>query len=211
MKKITILLLLFVFIFAGCRETTSPNDTSITQDSDSSKKIDNSIWYSEENDVQGRIWIGMTEKEVYDVLNKYNITISQPFHDNLDLEYDEYGAECLPSECYYNKRLYTAGHQSFFFDNEDELVEICYFDQMHYTSPPVNDEFEAQRGVKRRGKYEDMINAYGEPDKVINIDDSNETHVYYLENGDYLHFVYQGTSTPIQSIHYCKYPYLFSY
>lgn len=213
MKKIccvTLLLLLVGLLFSGCESTPASNDTPVKQGSTSSVKTDDSIWYSEEADVRGRIWLGMTEKEVYDVLNQYNITIVKATH---VLECDEYGAQYEPSECYYEKCLYTQGHQAFYFDEANRLMEICYHDQMHPSSAPVNEEFEAQRGVKRRDDYEDMINAYGEPNKVISVGSGIEesSHIYYLENGDYLHFVYQGASTPIQSIHYSKFPYAFSF
>ena len=216
MKKFGCYICLFALsmclLFSGCESAPASNDTPITQGSTSSVKTDDSVWYSEEAGIHGRIWLGMTEKEVYDVLNKYNIAISKLYDDIY--EYDEYGAQYAPSECYYKKCLDTQGQQSFYFDKDDRLVEICYFGQMHPSAPPVNEAFEAQRGVKRADNYEDMINAYGEPDKVINAGSNeslNHSHIYYLENGDYLHFVYQGASTPIQSIHYCKFPHVFSY
>jgi len=199
-------LLSVCLLFSSCQNKPAPNNTPVTP-SPTPIKTDDSIWYSEDANVLGRIWLGMTEKEVYDVLVKYNITITLPVP---GLECDEYGAIYEQSKSYYKKYFYTEGNQYFWFDEEDLLCEICYFDQMHYTSPPINEEFEAQRGIQRRDKYEDMINAYGEPDKVINIYSSIESHMYRLENGDYLHFVYQGTSTPIESIHYSKYPYVFS-
>ena len=215
MKKFGCYICLFAIsmclLLLGFKEAPKSNDTPVTQESTSSIKTDNSVWYSEEANVRGRIWLGMTEKEVYDVLNKYNVKIAKA---NSIYECDEYGAQYEPPEYYYKKFLYTEGHQYFYFDDDDRLVEIRYFDQMHSSSAPVNEEFEAQRGVKRRDDYEDMINAYGEPDKVVNAgsnESHNHTHIYYLENGDYLHFVYQGASTPVQSIHYCKFPHVFSY
>lgn len=216
MKKIccvTLLLLLVGLLFSGCESTPKPNNAPVTQSTISSIKTDDSIWYSEEADVRGRLWLDMTEKEVYDVLNQYNIPIKELYSNSPELnKYDEYGALYLSSPYdYHKKQLYTEGHQHFYFDEDDQLEEICYFDQMHYTSDPVNKEFEAQRGVKRGDTYEDMIKAYGEPDQVVDLDSSNQSYVYHLENGDYLHFVYQGVSTPIQSMHYSKYPYLFSY
>ena len=214
MKKFGCYICLFAIsmclLLLGFKKAPIPNNTPVTQAPTSSIKTDNSVWYSEEANVRGRIWLGMTEKEVYDVLNKYNVKIAKA---NSIYECDEYGAQYEPPEYYYKKFLYTEGHQYFYFDDDDRLVEICYFDQMHSSSAPVNEEFEAQRGVKRRDDYEDMINAYGEPDKVINVGSgiNESSHIYYLENGDYLHFVYQGASTPIQSIHYCKFPYVFSF
>ena len=211
MKKRIAFILIFcmLLLLAGCEGSSSPDDTLTKPSSTSAIKTDDSVWYSEEAGVHGRIWLGMTEKEVYDALNKYNITISQPYDDIY--EYDEYGAEYRPPESYYKKCFYTEGHEMFWFDKDDRLMEIWYQDQMHSSSAPVNKEFQAQRGVQRRGTYEEMVDAYGEPDQVVNLDSSNQSYVYHLENGDYLHFVYQGISTPIQSIHYCKFPYLFSY
>ena len=210
MKKLyyfIICLLSVCLLFSSCQDKPASNNTSGTQDSTSSIKTDDSVWYSEKAGVLGRIWLGMTEKEVYDVLIKYNITIIQPYP---NFEYDEYGAMYRPPECYYKKLLHTEGYQYFWFDKDDRLCEISYVDQMHYTSPPINKEFEAQRGVQRRGKYQDMIDAYGKPDKIITIYSSTESYMYRLENGDYLHFVYQGITNPIESIRYSKYPYLFS-
>lgn len=206
-------LLLICLLFSGCESTPELNDTPVTQDTTSSIKTDDSVWYSEEAGVRGRIWLGMTEKAVYDVLTQYNIPIKKLYSNSPELDkYDEYGALYLSSPYdYHKKQLYTEGHQYFYFDEDDQLEEICYFDQMHYTSDPVNKEFEAQRGVKRGSTYEDMIKAYGEPDQVVDLNDHTQSCVYHLGNGHYLHFVYQGTSTPIQSIHYCEYPYLFSY
>lgn len=199
-------LLLICLLFSGCESTPEPNDTPVTQGTTSSIKTNDSVWYSEEAGVRGRIWLGMTEKEVYDALNKYNITISQPYDDIY--EYDEYGAEYQPPESYYKKCFYTEGHEMFWFDKDDRLMEIWYQDQMHSSSAPVNKEFQAQRGVQRRGTYEEMVDAYGEPDQVVTID-ILKSYVYHLESGDYLHFVYQD-GDPIQSIHYSRYPYLFS-
>ncbi len=215
MKKRIAFILIFcmLLLLSGCEGSSSPDDTLTKPSSTSAIKTDDSVWYSEEAGVRGRIWLGMTVKEVYDVLNQYNIPIKKLYSNFPELDkYDEYGALYLSSPYdYHKKQLYTEGHQHFYFDEDDQLEEICYFDQMHYTSGPVNKEFEAQRGVKRGGTYEDMIKAYGDPDQVVNLDSSNQSYVYHLENDDYLHFVYQGISTPIQSIHYCKYPYLFSY
>ncbi len=215
MKKLACYICLFTLsvclLFSGCKKASAPNNTPIPQDATSSIKTDDSVWYSEEADVRGRIWLGMTEKEVYDVLNKYGITIVKTTN---IYECDEYGALCLPPEDYCKKYFATKGHQSFWFDEDDRLVEIRYFGQMHPSGTPVNEEFESQRGVKRADDYEDMIRAYGEPDKVISAGSNqsdNHSYVYYLENGDYLHFVYQGAVTPIQSIHYCKFPHVFSY
>ncbi len=169
-------------------------------------QTDESVWYSEEDGVHGRIWLGMTEKEVYDTLNKYSIPILDT---KQGFERDKYGADNLSSDYYYAKRFWTKGHQYFYFDENNRLAEIHYSDQLRQTMDPVNEEFEAQRGVQRRGAYKDMINAYGEPDQIIE-NEGTQSCVYYLENGDYLHFVYQGLSLPILSIHYCKTPYPYS-
>ena len=80
MKKvcctITLYMLLVCLLFSGCKEPSVPNDTPATQGSTSSTnaqestlsiKIDDSVWYSEEAGVYGRVWLGMTEKEWYDV------------------------------------------------------------------------------------------------------------------------------------------------
>ena len=60
-------LLLVCLLFSGCENTPEPSDTPVTQSTTTSIKTDDSVWYSEEADVRGRIWLGMTEKEVYDV------------------------------------------------------------------------------------------------------------------------------------------------
>jgi len=195
-------------LLSSCQGKPATNNTPITP-SPTPIKTDDSIWYSEDADVLGRIWLGMTEKEVYDVLVKYNITIEPP-PPIPNFECDEYGAISDSSNSYYKKHFYTEGHQYFWFDKDDRLAEICYFDQIHYTDSPINEEFITKLGVQRRDSYEDMINAYGEPDKVINIGAYHESHMYRLENGDYLHFVYPSTSLPIESIHYSKTPYVFS-
>ena len=163
---------------------------------------DDSIWYSEEVGVRGRIWLGMTEQELYDVLNEHNIEITFA---NFTYERDAYGAEYLPSSDFYYKRLYTKGHQYFYFDEDNRLAEIHYSDQLRPSMDPVNEEFEAQHGVRRGGTYEEMIAAYGEPDQVIE-QEGNQSCVYHLENGDYLHFVYQGLSLPILFITYSRHP-----
>ncbi len=206
----TLCALFICLLICGCEETPISSDIPTVPSSTSSIKTDDSVWYSEGANVRGRIWLGMTEKEVYDVLTQYNIPIKKIFGNSPELEYDEYDALCLSSQ-YYKKQLYTKGHQHFFFDEEDRLVEIGYYDQMHPDDDPVNEEFKTQGGVNRGNFYQDMIVTYGEPDKVIDLDKIHQSYMYQLENGDYLHFVFQNNYDHIQAIHYCEYPYLFSY
>jgi len=193
-------------LLSSCQGKPATNNTPITPNPTPPIKTDDSIWYSEDANVLGRIWLGMTEKEVYDVLNKYNITIvaANPIY-----EYDEFGAQYESPDSYYRKCIDTEGYQYFWFDENDRLIEICY-----YRTDSENDEFKTQNGVQRSDKYEDMIKAYGKPYKAITFGSkeyAKKDYMYYLENGTYLHFVYQDISSPIQSIHYCEYPYLFSY
>lgn len=207
MKKWLSILLVVVLLLSltACNPVpiTLNNDQNDTSTTVSTPQTNNSVWYSEESGVRGRIWLGMTEKELYDVLTKHNVEI---INSNPTFECDEYGAEYLPSDnsCYY-KRLYTKGHQYFYFEENDTLAEIHYSDQLRPTMDPVNEEFETQRGVRRGGTYEEMIAAYGEPEQIIE-QDGKQACVYHLENGDYLHFVYQGLSFPILFITYCKHP-----
>lgn len=205
MKKWLSLIMAIVMLFSltACNNTPAVSDDSSSVTKAPAMQTNDSLWYSEDAGVRGRIWLGMTEKELYDVLNEYNIEITFA---NFSLERDEYGAEYLSSDdSYYYKRLYTKGHQYFYFDENDKLTEIHYSDQLRPSMDPVNKEFEAQRGVRRGGTYEEMIAAYGEPDQVIE-QDGNQSCVYHLENGDYLHFVYQGLAFPILFITYCKHP-----
>lgn len=195
--------IVMLFSLTACNNTPAVSDDSSSVTKAPAMQTNDSLWYSEDAGVRGRIWLGMTEKELYDVLNEYNIEITFA---NFSLERDEYGAEYLSSDdSYYYKRLYTKGHQYFYFDENDKLTEIHYSDQLRPSMDPVNKEFEAQRGVRRGGTYEEMIAAYGEPDQVIE-QDGNQSCVYHLENGDYLHFVYQGLAFPILFITYCKHP-----
>ena len=216
MKKfccyVTLCLLMVCLLFSGCKEPSVPNDTPATQGSTSSTnaqestlsiKINDSVWYSEEKSVRGRLWLGMTEKEVYDVLNKYDVKIRTK---SPSKKYDEYGAEYTSSDMYYPKKFVTEENQFFYFDKNNQLSEIKYL------KAPVDRGFEAQGGVKPKDTYEDMLNAYGNPDLYATSAYINKSHIYYLENGEYLHFVYQNTTNaPILSVHYSKYPYLFSY
>ncbi len=196
-------LLLVCLLFSGCENTPEPSDTPVTQSTTSSIKTDDSVWYSEEADVRGRIWLGMTEKEVYAVLNQYDIRIRTDFPSK---QYDDYGAECTSADSYYPKKIVTEENQFFYFNKYDQLSEIKYL------KAPVDRGFEAQRGVKPKDEYEDMLNAYGDPTMYSTSGYINKSHIYYLENGEYLHFVYQNTTNAgILSIHYSKYPYLFSY
>ena len=184
---------------------TTQNSTSSTktQESTSSIKTNDSVWYSEEEGVRGRLWLGMTEKEVYDVLIKYDVKIRTDFPSK---KYDKYGAEYNSPDMYYPKKFVTEQNQFFYFDKNDQLCEIKYL------KPRIYGTFESQRGVKPKDTYEDMLNAYGKPDLYATSAYINKSHIYYLENGEYLHFVYQNTTNaPILSVHYSKYPYLFSY
>lgn len=201
LSSLFVMVLLLSLTACDTVPVTPNNDKNDTSTTTSTPQINNSIWYSEEIGVRGRIWLGMTEKELYDVLNENRIEIT---NSNPTFECDEYGAEYLPSDdSYYYKRLYTKGHQYFYLDENSTLAEIHYSDQLRPTMDPVNEEFEAQRGVRRGGTYEEMIAAYGKPDQVIE-QGGQQACVYHLENGDYLHFVYQGLSFPILFITYCK-------
>lgn len=231
MKKfccyVTLCLLMVCLLFSGCKEVSAPDNTPITQnstatvttttsittqnstsstktqESTSSIKTNDSVWYSEEEGVRGRLWLGMTEKEVYDVLIKYDVKIRTDFSSK---KYDKYGAEYNSPDMYYPKKIVTEQNQFFYFDKNDQLCEIKYL------KPRIYGTFESQRGVKPKDTYEDMLNAYGKPDLYATSAYINKSHIYYLENGEYLHFVYQNTTnTPILSVHYSKYPYLFSY
>lgn len=186
----------------GTEDDYSLSNIGKIDDGQRGDEPDDSIWYSEEVGVRGRIWLGMTEQELYDVLNEHNIEITFA---NFTYERDAYGAEYLPPSDFYYKRLYTKGHQYFYFDEDNRLAEIHYSDQLRPSMDPVNEEFEAQRGVRRGGTYEEMIAAYGEPDQIIE-QEGNQSCVYHLENGDYLHFVYQGLSLPILFITYSRHP-----
>ena len=162
-------------------ETSSTAETSTMPATSATEpfEINNDVWYSEQAGVRGRLWLGMTEKEVYDVLTEHDIEIK--FYDNL--EYDEYGAGT--QKPYYNyKAIETYGHQFFEFDENDRLVEITYLDQVHYTTEPVNEEFESEKGLKRRDTYDRMVELYGEPHKITNIDDGwCYVYAYRLEAG----------------------------
>ncbi len=57
-------LLLVCLLFSACESKPTPNDTPTPTSSTSSIKTDDSVWYSEEAGVRGRIWLGMAEKEV---------------------------------------------------------------------------------------------------------------------------------------------------
>ena len=180
-------------VLGGCAETRDgpgsalPEETSSTAETSTMPatsatepfEINNDVWYSEQAGVRGRLWLGMTEKEVYDVLMEHDIEIK--FYDNL--EYDEYGAGT--QKPYYNyKAIETYGHQFFEFDENDRLVEITYLDQVHYTTEPVNEEFESEKGLKRRDTYDRMVELYGEPHKITNIDDGwCYVYAYRLEAG----------------------------
>ena len=206
MKKWISLLLVAVWLLSltACTPLSFLSDDDPGDTSTTTPTLKTDDWYSEEEGVRGRIWLGMTEKELCAVLYENNIEITAA---DSTLERDAYGAEYLSSDdyAYYRKRVYTKGHQSFYFDENDTLAEIHYSDQLRATMDPINEEFRAQRGVQRRGTYQEMIDAYGEPDQVIE-KNGDQSCVYHLENGDYLHFVYQGLSQPILFISYCRYP-----
>ena len=204
---------LCILFLGGCQEqtptppTSDLNSTSIDSSSNAMDiTTDDSIWYSEKAGVRGRIWLGMTEKEVYDVLTKYNIEIDT---NNIYAQYDEYGAAIKPAYYPYSKEIKTLGHQYYEFDENNLLVEITYFDQLHNTDEPVNNDFFSEKGVKRRDSYEKIINLYGEPDKEINVDDGwCYVYVYKLENGNYILFTFTtSNTTPLLAITYSQYNY----
>lgn len=158
---------------------------------------DDNLWFSEKAGVRGRIWLGMTEKQVYDVLMKYNIKID-PYFDNMD--HDSLGAGII-TDSPYSKQLDTVGHQFYEFDKNDRLVEITYFEKLHQNDDPVDQSFYSERGLKRGDSYDKMIQLYGQPIKTEELLDMHG-YAYKLENGGYVIFTFVNNSYPMNDIVY---------
>ena len=88
MKKWLSLIMAIVMLFSltACNNTPAVSDDSSSVTKAPAMQTNDSLWYSEDAGVRGRIWLGMTEKELYDVLNDYNIEITFA---NFSLERDE--------------------------------------------------------------------------------------------------------------------------
>lgn len=177
-------------------ETTKNTESTI--DTSAAVTEDDSVWFSEKAGVRGRIWLGMTEKQVYDVLMKNNVKIDTSY--GYSAGYDSLGAGII-TDGNYSKQLQTIGHQYYEFDKNDQLVEITYLEKLHENDDPVDQSFYAEKGLKRGDSYDKMIQLYGQPDKTEKVADMNG-YVYKLGNGNYAIFTFTNNSKPMNDIVY---------